>query len=78
MPNKMSDSKRMAAMRRKRGRMLGVEGPKGKSDSRRRSQGAKANRQAKAEYIRKTPKGDGARLKPRDNPPRRYIKSGKK
>lgn len=55
---KVKDSKRMKALRRKRGRMLGVEGPKSKGD------GAKYNRQAKAEYIRKTPTGDGARLKP--------------
>lgn len=54
----VKESKRMKALRRKRGRMLGVEGPKSPGD------GAKYNRQAKAEYIRKTPKGDGARLKP--------------
>ena len=53
-----AEKKKMAALRRKRGRMMGVEGPKSPGD------GAKYNRQAKAEYIRKTPKGDGARLKP--------------
>ena len=79
MPNdKMGKNSRTAALRRKRGRMLGVEGPKGSSDASRRAQGAKANRQAKAEYIRKTPKGDGARLKPRNTPARSYMNSGKR
>jgi hypothetical protein len=63
---------RLEALRRKRGRMLGVEGPKGPSDK------AKANRQAKAEYIRKTPRGDGARLKPGKTPARPHMNSGKK
>ena len=82
---------RMEALRRKRGRMLGVEGPKvsnkrvtsrpgemATQDSQRRAQGAKANRQANAEYIRKKPRGDAARLKPRNTPARSYMNSGKK
>jgi hypothetical protein len=70
--DKMGESQRTAALRRKRGRMLGVEGPKGSMD------GTKANRQAKAEYIRKKPRGDAARLKPRNTPARSYMNSGKR
>lgn len=85
-----AEKKRMAALRRKRGRMLGAEGPKlgdrsgstgrgvSAREQQRRAQGAKANRQAKAEYIRKKPRGDGARLKPRNTPARSYMRSGKK
>lgn len=89
MPGKKASP--LEALRRKRGRMLGVEGPKvsnkrvtsrpgemATQDSQRRAQGAKANRQANAEYIRKKPRGDAARLKPRNTPARSYMNSGKK